>query len=80
MRTYRVTYSTEAKEDLKDIYSYYSSMSKKVATDQVKRIRKEIRTLNTMPERYSLADFDPLSSRQVRRLSVKKQCCVLFCK
>ena len=78
MRTYRVTYSTDAKEDLKDIYSDYLYISKKVATDQVKRIREEIRTLNTMPERYSLADFEPLRSRQVRRFSVKNHVVFYF--
>lgn len=71
MTTYRIVYSKRSRADLVDIYYGYASLSKKVAKDQVDRIRNEIRSLDTMPERYSIADWEPLQSLKIRRFSVK---------
>ena len=49
--TYSVIYSPEAKDDLREIYSYiaYDLQAPETAEGQVDRIRKEIRSLDFMP-------------------------------
>ena len=79
MTTYRIVYSKRSRADLVDIYYGYASLSKKVAKDQVDRIRNEIRSLDTMPERYSIADWEPLQSLKIRRFSALAQTTGLRC-
>ena len=52
--TYSIIYSSEAKDDLREIYSYiaYDLQAPETAEGQVNRIRKEIRSLDFMPSRY----------------------------
>ncbi|MCM1283895.1 MAG: type II toxin-antitoxin system RelE/ParE family toxin [Roseburia sp.] len=40
------------------------------ARDQVNRIRKEIRSLDFMPARYSIVDWEPWQSMKMHRLPV----------
>ena len=49
--TYSIIYSSEAKDDLREIYSYiaYDLQAPETAEGQVDRIRKEIRSLDFMP-------------------------------
>ena len=51
--TYSVIYSPEAKNDIKDIYSYiaFELLVPGIAESQVNRIRKTIRSLDLMPSR-----------------------------
>ena len=55
---YKVAYSAEARNDLKDIYAYIAQKLRapEAARNQVNRIRKEIRSLDFMPD---LVDWEP---------------------
>lgn len=69
---YQVVYSPAAINDLKDIYSYiaFERKANRTAVNQVNRIRKEIRSLNTMPERYSIVDWEPWRSMKMHKAAV----------
>lgn len=69
---YKVTYSPQALSDLKDIYAYiaYSLRAVPTAKNQIDRIRKEIRSLATMPERYPAVEQEPWHSYGMRRVAV----------
>lgn len=69
---YKVHYAPQAVEDLKDIYAYiaYKLQESAIATAQVNRIRKEIRSLQFMPLRYSVVDWEPWKSMEMHRVSV----------
>lgn len=70
--SYKVVYSPEAVNDLKDIYAYiaYELLTPDTARNQVNRIRKEIRSLDFMPARYALVDWEPWHSLGLHRLPV----------
>ena len=70
--SYKVTYSPQALDDLKGIYSYIALSLKAASTAQklVNRIRKEIRSLNTMPERYALLELESWDYPAIRKLTV----------
>lgn len=54
--SYKVGYSVDALDDLREIYSYIANelLAPETATSQLGRIRKEIRSLDFMPARYTL--------------------------
>ena len=60
---YSIVYSSEALNDLKEIYSYiaFTLLASSAAEGQVNRIRKAIRSLTSMPFRNPISDH-PLSS------------------
>ena len=70
--SYKVTYSPQALSDLKEIYSYiaFSLQTVTTAKNQINRIRKEIRSLSTMPERYAALDWKPWSNMGMRKVAV----------
>lgn len=70
--SYCVIYSPEALNDLRDIYSYISFdlNAESAAKGQIDRIRKEIRSLDTMPARYSLVDWEPWKSLKMHKVTV----------
>lgn len=70
--SYRVSYSPEARNDLKDLYAYiaYELQSPATAKNQVNRIRKEVRSLAFMPLRCVLVDWEPWKSLEMRRMLV----------
>jgi toxin ParE1/3/4 len=70
--TYQVIYSSEALEDIKNIYAYiaFELLVPDIALNQVNRIKKEIRSLNYMPMRYSLVDWEPWKGMQMHKLPV----------
>lgn len=57
---YSVIYSPQALDDLREIYLYIAFALKvpDTAKKQVNRIRKEIHSLDFMPSRYSLVDWE----------------------
>lgn len=61
---YNVSYSPEAMADLRSIYSYiaFELNVPYIAKNQVNRIRKEVRSLDFMPLRYALVDWEPWQS------------------
>ena len=69
---YEVSYSPAALDDLRTIYSYiaYECSSPTNAQNQLNRIRKKIRSLDTFPERYQKTDIPPWADREVHRLPV----------
>ena len=54
--SYKVGYSVDALEDLREIYSYIANelLVPETASTQLSRIRKEVRSLDFMPARYTL--------------------------
>ena len=69
---YAVNYSEEALDDLRAIYAYIANalLVPATAAAQVERIRKEVRSLNFMPERYTLVDWEPWHSMGMHQLPV----------
>lgn len=70
--SYSVVYSPEALNDLKDIYAYIAQelLVPDTALNQVNRIRKEIRSLDFMPSRYALVDWEPWKSMGMHKVPV----------
>ena len=69
---YQVIYSSEALNDIRKIYLYiaYELQVPETATKQVNRIRQKIRTLDFMPMRYAIIDWEPWKSMQMHKLAV----------
>lgn len=70
--SYKVGYSVDALDDLREIYSYIANellVSETVGT-QLGRIRKEIRSLDFMPARYALVEWEPWHSMKMHQLPV----------
>ncbi|MBD5101381.1 MAG: type II toxin-antitoxin system RelE/ParE family toxin [Subdoligranulum sp.] len=69
---YKVVYSPEALADIRKIYSYiaFCLHAPDNAERQTNRIRKEIRSLDFMPMRYALVDWEPWKSMQMRKAAV----------
>lgn len=70
--SYSISYSPEAMDDLREIYSYiaFTLLVPETAEKQVNRIRKKVRSLNFMPSRYSLADWEPWKSMEMHKVPV----------
>lgn len=70
--SYNVVYSSEALNDLRDIYSYIAQelLTPDTALNQVNRLRKEIRSINFMPFRYALVDWEPWKSIGMHKVPV----------
>ena len=60
-KTYNIIYSPQAFLDLSELYEYirFTLQVPKTAEKQVSRIRKTIRSLNTMPMRHPLVEWGP---------------------
>ena len=69
---YNIRYSPAAKKDIKNIYSYIALNLQvpDIAKNQVDRIRKEIRSLDFMPTRYSIVDWEPWQSMKMHKLPI----------
>lgn len=70
--TYSVIYSPQAFLDLTGLYEYirFNLQVPKTAEKQVNRIKHAIRSLNTMPMRYQLVEWEPWCSKGIRRVPV----------
>ena len=70
--TYSVIYSPQAFLDLTELYEYirFNLQVPKTAEKQVNRIKHAIRSLETMPMRYQLVDWEPWYSKEIRRVPV----------
>ncbi len=71
---YSVIYSSEARSDIKEIYSYiaFELLVPEVAKEQVNRIRKNIRSLNFMPSRNPVVDWQPWRSMGMHKALVDR--------
>ena len=69
---YKVSYSPEAQDDIRAIYTYiaFELEAEQAARGQVNRIRDAVRKLDTMPERHEAVDWEPWSSIGMRKLPV----------
>ncbi len=67
---YSIIYSSEAVEDIKEIYSYIAFELKEpiIARNQVNRIRKMVRSLEYMPMRYACVDWESRKSINMRKV------------
>ena len=70
--SYIVSYSGDALDDLREIYTYIANelLVPEIAAAQVERIRKEIRSLDFMPARYVLVEWEPWHSMEMHQLPV----------
>ena len=61
---YTVSYSGDALNDLREIYTYIANelLVPETAAAQVGRIRKEVLSLYFMPARYALVEWEPWHS------------------
>jgi len=68
-KNFHIEYSPEAIDDLRAIYSYLAFHLKErgTASRQTGRIRREIRALSEMPERYAPVDWEPWASMGMRQ-------------
>lgn len=69
---FSVEYSPEALDDLRAIYSYiaFHLKERKTAERQIARIRREVRALHELPDRYASVDWEPWSAMGMRKLLV----------
>ncbi len=69
---YKVIYSPQAADDLKDVYSYiaFELLVPNTAKNQVNRIRKEIRSLDFMPTRFPIVEWGPWQSMNMHKVPV----------
>lgn len=69
---YKVGYSADALSDLREIYAYIANelFVPETAAAQVGRIRKEVWSLNFMPARYALVEWEPWHSMKMHQLPV----------
>ena len=70
--SYNVGYSVDALGDLRKIYSYIANelLVPETAAAQLGRIRKEVRSLDFMPARYTLVEWEPWHSMKMHQLPV----------
>ena len=71
-KKYKVIYSPAAKDDLRDIASYilYELKNPQAAKNVTGKIRQTIKSLNSMPERYSLVEWEPWASMRMHKVPV----------
>lgn len=69
---FNVLYTSEARQDLRDIYEYiaYELLAPETAARQTERIMKGARSLEQMPMRHRLFEEEPWHSQGVRFLPV----------
>lgn len=72
MELYKVVISDEGKQDLNGIAHYIAVDLQEPVTalNQIKRIRAEVFTLESMPERYGLVQDEYLAVQGIRKISV----------
>ena len=72
-KRYRVIYSPEAVSDLKTIYAYiaFSLSNPTAAKSTSEAIRSAIRSLDTMPNRHELVDWEPMKTMGLHHFAIK---------
>lgn len=70
--SYKVGYSIDALDDLREIYAYIANklLVPETAAAQLERIRREVRSLDFMPARYALVEWEPWHSMKIHQLLV----------
>ena len=69
---YNILYSPESLDDIRKIYSYiaFELQVPDTALNQVNRIRKKIRSLDFMPMRYTLVDWEPWRNMKMHKMPI----------
>ena len=69
---YKVYYSVDVLGDLREIYSYIANelLVPETAKAQLRRIRKEVRSLDFVPARYTLVEWEPWHSMKMHQFPV----------
>ena len=69
---FSLIYSPESIDDLRDIFAYISVYLSEstIARKQVERIRTAVKTLDQLPLRNPLVEWEPWSTYQMRKLLV----------
>lgn len=69
---YSVIYAPQARDDLRKIYSYiaFDLQAPENAEGQINRIRKEVHSLDFMPSRYGIVDWEPWKSMNMHKVPV----------
>ena len=77
-KTYKVIYSPQALEDLTEIYEYirFTLQARIAADNKSSHIRKMIRSLDTLPARHSLVEWEPWASMKIYKVPVDN--CMIF--
>ena len=70
--SYKVGYSVDALDDLREIYSYIANelLVPEAAAAQLGRISLSVRSLDFMPARYTLVEWEPWHSMKMHQLPV----------
>lgn len=70
MKNYKIKISNEAKIDLYSIFEYISNQlfEPKIALKTIRKIKNEIFSLSTMPERFSLVTDERLEKLGIRKV------------
>lgn len=70
--SYKVNYSFAALDDLREIYMYIANeiLVPETAALQIERIQKAIRSLDFMPSRYMLVEWEPWHSMRLHQFPV----------
>lgn len=68
-----IKYSAAAKRDLNAIYEYvaFVLLAPKTAADMIHQLTQTIKSLDTMPLRYPVYDYEPWNMQNLRVTSVK---------
>ena len=68
---YKINYSSEAYEDINDIYEYiaYELLSPETAAGKVGRIMDSINKLAFMPKKHKTNEYEPWRSKGMRTFS-----------
>ncbi|HEY9575389.1 MAG TPA: type II toxin-antitoxin system RelE/ParE family toxin [Lachnospiraceae bacterium] len=71
-KAYKVIYSSQALQDLTEIYEYirFTLQARIAADSQSSRIRKMIRSLDTLPARHTLVEWEPWASMKMYKVPV----------
>lgn len=72
MSKYKVLLTPEFQQEIRDIHSYIANtlLVPETAAKQVVRIMDVVKSLDEMPERYSLYEKEPWRSRGLRKVVI----------
>lgn len=72
MKKYNIEYSIESKQDLIEIKQYikYNLQEPEIAQKLISKIKKEINSLKSNPEIYTIIDDDIIKRLEIRKLVI----------
>ncbi|WP_455016838.1 type II toxin-antitoxin system RelE/ParE family toxin [Oribacterium sinus] len=69
---FHIHYSSKALNDLRNIYAYiaFQLQAPETAKRQIERIQEKICSLDFMPEKYALVEWEPWKSQNTHRVPI----------